>query len=264
MSSSFLNRSRLYFVAILFASLKLCFAQATSGLVTFSFDSTTPILDLTGTFPVNASVVGAGGQETPISTGISLTQDSRGRLRGSGTAIVSFGNSFLAASYTATGTVTGGGTSPTRVTLTIRLSGEGLVGGENTRFRIFVRYVNLIFNSSTLALGGTTRGTANFSAIGNGTIRSDVSVALPANMTGSWHADLNIVALQRLGGSGTITLSNGRILQGNLTGTFSSSTGLSRVKFIGINDSKGVTATFTISTTLQTLRGRILGQTVVQ
>jgi hypothetical protein len=84
---------------------------------------------------------------------------------------------------------------------------------------------------------------------------------------GSWSASLTVIPLAKLGGTGTISLPNGRMLQGILSGSFLPFTGVSKIKLVGINESKGVNVTFTTTSTeegvqLETVRGRVLGQTV--
>src|SRR5215469_7640128 len=63
-------------------------AQVPSGQVSLSFDnSTAPVIDLTGEFsPTNQVIIGAGGQEVPLSfSGILVNHKPNGQLTGSGT-----------------------------------------------------------------------------------------------------------------------------------------------------------------------------------
>lgn len=80
---------------------------------------------------------------------------------------------------------------------------------------------------------------------------------------------MTVIPLTKLGGTAFIFLPNGRILQANVSGSFSSRTGVSKIKVTGIGGDKGFTVTFTTTTgeeglQLETVRGRILGQTLVE
>ena len=80
---------------------------------------------------------------------------------------------------------------------------------------------------------------------------------------------MNILPVSGLTGSGAFVLSNGRSLPTTLSGSYSSKTDLSKIKLVGTGEGLGSSATLKISTTdldsqVQTLQGRILGQTVKQ
>src|SRR5437762_1560386 len=98
-----IKRSCAVTVALL-AFLHVCQADVPSGLFAFSFGpETAPIYDLTGSFQINQTMIGAGQTEVGLSYGIDVTQDSRGFLTGAGTTIVMVGNDFVAAEYTVKG-----------------------------------------------------------------------------------------------------------------------------------------------------------------
>jgi hypothetical protein len=257
-----------WLAAVVLFSFNLCLGQAPSGTFTLNFNpATTPLIDLAGTFQTSQSIVGAGGAQIPFAFGVDLTNDASGRLRGAGTAIVQVGDDFVAAAYTANGTVTGGGIRPVQVSLSVRLSGEDIVGGQETKFSVSVRY-KLTLNTEAGNLQGTARGSAKFEKLGSGQIRENfITVPLPPGVDGSWSASLTVIPLTKLGGTGTISLPNGRMLQGILSGSFSPFTGVSKIRLVGVNESKGINVTFTTTSTeggvqLETVRGRILGQTV--
>jgi len=66
-----------------------------------------PIGGPVGQFRYEPEYHRAGGTLIPLIYSIALTNDPSGRLRGSGTAIVQVGEDFVAAFYTASGSVTG-------------------------------------------------------------------------------------------------------------------------------------------------------------
>ena len=263
-------KSRLLFVALFVLSFRFCFAQVPSGAVNFSFAAAdAPIWDLTGTLQVNQMMLGAGGQNVPLSFSINITHDARGRLRGSGLdegiTILSINNLSVAANYTVTGKVSGGGAA-TRVSLVVRLTGEDTIAAITTPFTIVITY-NLQIQEG--ALVGKSRGSARFKKLGGGGRINDpnISLPLPAGMDGSWSADMNIVPLDKFGGSGSIILSNGRALPASLSGSFSRQSLVSTVKISGINEAKGSSVTVRFldgADAPQSLRGSILGQTLRQ
>jgi hypothetical protein len=247
-------------------------AQAPSGNFTFSFDAaTTPLIDLSGQFDISQNIVGSGGTLTPlILHSLTLTNDPNGKLHGSGVVIVEIGNDVVAAAYTARGNVTGGGLHPTRVALTVRVSGnDTIANNQNTPFTMSLRY-NLFLDVENGTLQGSARGSVNLGPLGTGTVRDDSNVVnLPGGIDGSWSANLTVIPLNKLSGTGFISLPNGRNLQGLISGSFSANTGISKIKLTGTGSDKGFSVTFTTTASeqglqLETVRGRILGQSVFE
>jgi hypothetical protein len=227
------------------------------------------LIDLTGDFNTSQNIVGAGGTLTPLVYTITLTNDPSGKLHASGVAIVQIGNDLVAAAYTAKGNVTGGGLHPTRVSLTVRLTGEGPVANTETTFTISLRY-NLFLDVADGTLQGSARGSVNLGVLGKGTVRDDFTVVpLPPGVDGSWSANLTVIPLNKLSGTGSISLPNGRVLQGLISGSFSTRSGISKIKLTGTGGDKGFSVTFTTTEgeeglQLETVRGRILGQSVFE
>lgn len=255
----------LVFVAVLGSSLSLCLAQAPSGQVIFAFDATTtPVYDVTGTYTISQDIVGTAGSTTPLTVyDMPIYEDSQGRLQGLGVIMVSVGNDYVAADYTAKGRISGGGNSPIRVTLNVHLTGQGVVAGLATPFNISIKY-NLEVNPGSMV--GTARGNAGFTKLQGGPINSDnVVVPLPPGVNGRWIAQMNIIPLNQLSGSGNFILSNGRTLPAGLSGTFSQNSGLSKVRLPGIFEGKGNSLNVQFVTGANRpdqANGKILGQTV--
>src|SRR5205085_8671072 len=110
-----------------------------------------------------------------------------------------------------------GGVNAARVKLVVRLFGDDIIAGRQTQFSIVITYDLAVVEG---ALQGISRGRAKFSTLGTAIVRNtEVSIPLPAGVDGSWSLQLNFIPLKRLGGSGTITLSNGRVLPMRLTGS---------------------------------------------
>src|SRR2546430_2566050 len=122
------TKSRLFLITVLLCSLRLCFADAPSGQINIAFDpAVLPLWDFSGTFqPTNQTISCAGGAPVPLDLAVDLTHDARGRLQGSGITVIGIGQDTLAANYTASGRVSGGGNA-TRVNLAIRAAGPGVI-----------------------------------------------------------------------------------------------------------------------------------------
>jgi hypothetical protein len=251
-------KTRWLFAALFALSLQFCFGQTSP--VNFSFvGADTPVWDFSGSFQISQNMQGAGGQDVPLSYTIAITHDATGRLQGSDWTFLGVGNDTVAAHYVVSGRVSGGGTA-TKVTLVVRLSGEDTIAGVLTPFNLVIKYDLHVFGG---ALVGTSRGSARFFKLGSATIKDSVSLPLAPGMDGSWTLQLNIVALKKLAGSASITLSNGRILPATLSGSFAS--GRSSVRLTAFNDGKGSRLNlifFENATAPDSLQGRILGQTV--
>jgi hypothetical protein len=256
----FIKRS-LPLIFALIASVEFCRADVPSGVFSFFFDTNTPVYDLTGSLQFDQTMSGAGGSELGLSYGINVTQDERGFITGSGMTAVAAGTDFVAAEYSAKGKIsTRDGT--TRVTLTVRLTGEDVFGGLLTPFRITVQYV-LTLNPETGLLEGTARGTGRFGGLGSTRIRSDVSVPVPAGAGGSWTLIMNVVAFDRLSGTALVVLPNGRVLNFNLRGTYNSSTDQSNIRLSGTGVSRGNSLRLMFDSETLFLQGKMFGQTIL-
>src|SRR5882672_5002828 len=254
--------------AMLGLSIQLGLGEAPSGLVYLvPAGGSTAVWDLSGGYPITQVMQGAGGQSLDLSFGIDITQDARGRLQGSGQTLVGVGNNFVAANYSVSGRISGGGSDVARASLVVRMSGEDVIAGVFTPFSVVIIY-NVAIDTKSHRLFGMARGRARFGQLGSATINSLADIPLPAGMNGTWSVQMNIVPLQRLGGTGAIVLSNGRILPVSLTGSFFSPD-TSRVRLFGLSDARGTALDLQFDTveglsTVLGLRGRILGQVVVQ
>lgn len=251
------------FATVLCASTQnMLGAQAApSGLFSRSFTNSTALAyDLTGSYQLYQQVNLAGGGTVRVSLGLSVQQDILGGLRGSGVTNIQVGNELVAASYSVSGKVTGGGVNATRATLSVRWLSQGTAAGTIGPFTISAQY-NL--GVSREALSGTATGLAKFANLGSGTIKSSISgVPLPAGADGSWSVKMN---LQPSGGTGSIVLANGRSLQASLAGSFSPRSGLELTRLSGVGGDRSSVLNINFSpatSALDSLGGKILGQTV--
>ncbi|PWU09299.1 MAG: hypothetical protein C5B50_27685 [Verrucomicrobia bacterium] len=228
-------------VALVLFCFRSGFASPPSGSFTLSFSSPTSVLyDLTGIYDIDQQIQGADDSTVDLSlVGLQIEQDGQGRLRapnGAGLILVTIGpQDAVAADYTASGRVSGGGSSPTRVHLQVKLRGNDIVAGLPTGFNISITYDLEVTDG---VLTGTARGNANFSKLSGGTINSPVSIPLPDGMDGTWALTLDVVPLNKLGGSGTVVLSNGRVLQGRINGDYSLNQARSKIRLKGSLDQR--------------------------
>ncbi len=242
-------------------------AQAPFG--TFSFTPNSPLIDLSGDFHTSTTINGGPALDFHLQ----LTNSPNGRITTNGIDSVTFlqiGDDIVAAQYVAVGKVSGGGLHPTRLSLIVKLTGGGpILGFADTDFTIILRY-NMFLNVQDGNFEGSIHGTVHINGLGPGTVRDDAAVvSLPDGIDGSWEADLNIVPFNHLTGTGTISLPNGRSLQGVISGSYSARTGVSKITLKGIDQDKGFSVTFTATQgddglDLATVRGRVLGQTVFE
>jgi len=94
-----LIRNPLRFIALLVLSCNFCFAQP-SGQFSLPFDpSTTPLIDMNGTFSVTDQIVGAADQPINLSYSIHLIHSGNGALHGvpGDAALVQIGDADLLA-----------------------------------------------------------------------------------------------------------------------------------------------------------------------
>ncbi len=209
---------------------------APSGPFGFSFSNpNVPVYDLSGSYQFNHPATIAGGATVNLSLSCSLTQDAAGRLQGSGVTNVQVGNDLLPAQFSVSGTVMGGGGNTTSASFSARWVVQNSTAGGKTS-TISIQYTLQVSQGS---LHGTARGQAKLAALGNGTISTSVAgLPLPPGGDGSWNLALN---LQPPGGTGSITLPNGRSIQANPAVTYSASTGLERVTLSGASTNRATT-----------------------
>jgi hypothetical protein len=239
-------------------------AAPPSGTVTITVDTpSAAIYDLNGGFTISQSGTSHTGAANDFSVGLPLTQDGAGRLHGKGTTILNVGSDAVAADFTASGHIFGGGGSPTRVVLQVRLHGNDVIAGVSTPFLAHFNY-SLVVSNDSGTLEGRVRG--NFSApkLGNQSFNSPVSIPLP-NPSGAWTLQANIAALSRLAGTGSVILSTGRTLPGKISGSYSAIFDQARIHFTGVNEGRGTSFTMSFVTTdttgtMNRVRGTASGQ----
>jgi hypothetical protein len=270
------TKCRLLFAVLLLFAIPVCFSQqAPSGEVDFSFNSSNApaVYDLTGAYTLSQNVQGVGGTTVPLSIGVTLIQNSRGVIKGSGITTATLGSgttaSTFAGFYNANGRITSLADGTRRANLNVHMHNTDIVAGVRSSFNISAHYV---LDVTPDGFSGSVRGSAQFSGLGSGRIDSPVAAPLPPGIDGSWGVSMNILPLGKLTGTASITVSNSVFgpLQMRLSGRFDQTTGLSIVNLNGIKGAQGnnLHMEFFIDTnsvpTLSSMHGRIMGQQVLQ
>jgi hypothetical protein len=234
-----------------------------------SFESASAsVFDLTGDYLLSQEVQGSSGSPVPLFFGVTITNDVNGRLRSTGVTAVLLGNDYVAANYRLSGSIATAGTNR-QVTLDVSLNGQDIIAGNLRKFNMSLHY-NLKVNSQTQALEGKARGTVNVQGSGEGRVKTDsFSAGLPAVQDGTWDVFISFLALDQIGGTGTITLSNGRTFPATVSGSYSANSSKGTVYLHGINEGKGVNTTIKFGVeegqpVINKMTGNLLGQQVKQ
>jgi hypothetical protein len=248
-----------YIFVLLIASCAIpAMAQVPSGVFSYAFTNT-PLWDTTGVYS-NTSVSSDGITDDAT---VDITHAANGQI--TGTRIDTFTDGPDIAHTD--GTISGKTSVKAGVTLSsLRLTGtaSGTFDGHDFTGTIKGKSIDVIDASAlTVVLFGTEtispKGGRSLSTTGTGTFD------LPAGMTGDWTLENDITASgDKLSGTGMVTLSNGRIFTNLITGTYSTTKGVSILKLVGQGDAAGTGLLMTTAGTnmdLTALKGKILGQT---
>jgi len=248
-------------VPLFLLSLPLARAQLATGIKDFAIDSSTPIFDLSSEAAISAVVTQADGEPADIFFTVTIVNDATGQLRGSSLTILQIGEDLVAANYSLKGTIRRNH-DETRAVILVKLSGQGVIAGQDVRFKMTVLFDGTIdpFTSEWI---GTVKTTVKFSdGLGKGRGTLEDSVAVLSNGTdGSWFLTLDLNPV-RPGGTAVITLSTGREMQFNANGKFQGDT--TTLKASGDGASKGSSMKIFIvaGSDLAAIDGIVLGQKI--
>jgi hypothetical protein len=268
---------RLCCAALLFSSLQFGLAQSQDSAPAFFFGPpVTPVWDISGTYVITNRLQSASLQPLEfVFQGIDINVNARGRLEGSGTIIVLVGDNpagnMVGGDYQVAGNISGGGTN-THVNFSIKFKGNGTIAGVATTCNISVKYKLLVTNQKTLA--GTYSGSAHFSHLGGGNLKSVISLPLPANVDGGWNVTVYDVPFgSKLSGTAVVQVDadnsdpneSPRVLATKLTGTIPRS-GVRKEKLSGTGLSAGTQLNLEYTplpgVTNAAVNGKVLGQKV--
>jgi hypothetical protein len=251
-------------LSLVFAVLSTASTFATPPLGTFVYEfnaTNNPVWDLSGPLDLNQEIIGTAGSTIPLGVPITLDQNVKGRLAGSGFTSVLVDTNVLTARYRVQGKVYTAA-NKTKVRFNVRATGRDIIAGVTNSFRILLVY-QLELDPATRLLSGTVRGSAKFSALLNGRVHQETELTLPASIDGSWVLTLDLNSTTPPGGNAAITLANGRFLQYFVRGSHSESRDATRVGLRGFGNGLGSKLSLRLASTnaiLTDLGGRILGQ----
>ncbi|HUJ10946.1 MAG TPA: hypothetical protein VL171_13060 [Verrucomicrobiae bacterium] len=228
-------------------------AQVPSGTFSYIFTNL-PLWDISGSYTNDSSVNDATDHVI-----MNLTQSATGKITGTRTDSI---NGVGSANFT-------------------RLKGRVAVKHRVVGARVKMRGMFQAYAYRGLAVG-TGNGTIDPSGLsidisgheklcvntprGTGceSFSADSTYALPATMNGDWTLDTDISAnADKLSGTGTLTLSNGRVLNYKIKGTYNAGSDLAKLKLVGQGDAIGTSLSLTAQgadMAVTVLKGKVLGQ----
>jgi len=248
-------------VIILGISLQHAVAGPPSGTYTYTFDvQSIPLWDVSGTYHISPSING----DVPVDFDISVLQDNKGKLYGSGPTSVDIGGQIVPGNYIVKGKIFSSA-GVTRATATVKVTGIGLISGLIRPYSLSESFT-LEIDSSGLAVIGTGKGSAKATGLGTAKISEDINDSLPEGMDGGWRLELGVqTTVKKLSGNSSVNLSNGRSLDFVTGGSYSPTTDSSKVKLTGSGTSAGAKLNLLGSGEgmgLHQITGKLLGQTI--
>ena len=229
--------------------------QGAGGQITYMFNNT-PLWDVSGSY---TNIDTSNGNDTLI---VKLLQQANGQITGVRSETYVNGADSAAGSGPIAGkTLERGGT--VGASLKESESVTGISGG--------VAYTANASDKSTATINPSTLAfffsdTARACVIGGKCVTqtSDTTVPLPAGMNGEWTLTIDTTAAgSKLSGTGTMTLSNGRELGYQITGSYNAKSQLTKLKLIGEGDAAGTSLSLTTqgaAMNLVGLKGKVFGQ----
>jgi hypothetical protein len=257
-------KMRLLTVSALLFVATLGLAAAPTGHFEFYFTTNSaPIWDLSGTYQLQQIINGTAGQQIPVQFGVLLEQDDNGQLVGAGASTGMIGTNAVAGKFRVYGRVfTSNG--QTRARFTAVFVGRGTIAGTLTRFTVSVQH-DAILDPAQLRLTGNARGSAGFSKLTGGPIRSSSLIALPNGNDGSWTLSMDLIPLDSPAGNAAIRLVTGRQLLFDISGSQNVNAATARLLLRGFGTAAG--SNFELRTSgatnrLDSIKGRTFGQSI--
>jgi hypothetical protein len=245
------------FLVLLFVSCAVpAIAQVPSGTFNYAFTNT-PLWDVSGIYTNNSETNGV--MSTVI---VQIQESATGLITGNRSEHDVEGENFADIEESLSGKISIKAAAPTA---SLKSSGD-VSGVEND-----VSFTGHTTGKSTKtidadALTITTSGTEKVCATGGKCVTeagTDTSPLLPG-MNGTWVLDTDVTAIgDKLTGSGTLTLSNARVLSCQITGSYSTKSQIAKLKLVGQGNAAGTSlsvTTFGVAMELTVLKGKVLGQ----
>ena len=244
-----------YVLVLLFAFCAVSArAQLTSGTYGYVFTNV-PLWDVTGTYHLSGTSNGVS-----VSAAFVITNSPTGAITGTQTETLNDGSITLNVDDTVTGKI---GVKAGEAAASLKSSGpvtgtlSGTAKGKSTATVVESNLtVQVAFSEALKLHAGNVKASRKFAAV--------VSAALPSGMTGDWTLTNDItVADNKLTGTGTLTLSNGRFFTYVITGSYNTKTEVAKLKLAGEGTALKTSLSLTTEGTnmdLTVLKGKVLGQ----
>jgi hypothetical protein len=267
--------NRLFGTVLLLSSLQFGFAQSHSNILTFAFGPpVTPVWDISGTYQITNRMQGAKLRPMNIVfPRLILSVDAKGKVTGGTDTMVAYaGDDYIGGDYKVSGKITGGG-EETRVDFTVKFKGEGIVAGVSTTCNVNAKY-DLTILPGVLAMAGKTTGSAHFSNLGNGDLKSDIALPLPPGVDGGWMVKMDMYPYGRkLSGSAVVLVdttptNTTTILNTKVSGNVPKQSVVAETKLSGWGNSTGTklnlefTPILGLTNLAAKVNGKVLGQNV--
>ncbi len=244
----------------IFIGLLLYLAQAVtnaqpSGIFTFEFGPATPIWDFTGSYPYS---------DSQRDLTITLNHLASGKIVGQANEVFDDGVSSFAGGGPITGRVQTTTTGPT-IQFGYHGGYAGNVDGDPAQGSVTA---NALFrlNPSSRTLNGLVKQRTCVARYGCRSGSANIPLHLKNDMNGSWSLALTLASTaNRLSGSATITLSNGRQAAFKVAGSYSPKSGVSNLRLTGLTEVIGSRLVIRCTGSemhLTSASGRTLGQAV--
>jgi hypothetical protein len=225
-------------------------AQVPSGAFSYVFTNK-PLWDVTGTYSLNGSSNGVTDNATFV-----ITNAAKGTITGTQTETLNDGSITINVHSAVTGKISvkaGATVASLKSAGTFSGSLSGIAKGKSTETVI----------ASNLTISATLSETLSAHA-GSRKFTATTSASLPGGMDGDWQLDTSITnSVDKLSGTGTLTLSNAREFTYTITGSFNTKTEIAKLKLTGAGAALGTSFSMTTEGTnmdLTALKGKILGQ----
>ena len=225
-------------------------AQVPGGAFSYVFTNE-PLWDVTGTYALNGSSNGVTDNATFV-----ITNSAKGAITGTQAEIINDGSVTVNVHSTVTGKISvkaGETVASLKSSGTFTGSLTGTAKGKSTETIVSSNLTIVANLSEALSARGHSK---KFSAT--------TSASLPGGMNGDWQLDTTITnAVNKLSGTGTLTLSNAREFTYTITGSFNTKTEIAKLKLTGAGAALGTSFSMTTEGTnmdLTALKGKILGQ----
>jgi hypothetical protein len=230
-------------------------AQVPSGTFSYVFTNT-PLWDVTGSYTNSSTINGASNHQI-----VDIIQAVKGQITGSFNDTIDDSGAVIDVGSSITGkiSVKGGVISASLKMEDGTMTGYYTGTAKGGAILTFDASTLIINNDYKLTLCEKSKKTVCKTYSGS------APFSVPAGVTGDWMLDTDITATgDKLSGTGTLTLSNGRAFTYKITGIYSTKSDAAKLILVGQGDAVGTSLLLTTQGTnmdLTALKGKVLGET---